>query len=233
MTREAKPLDLNYPDFFVAGLTGSGKDTIVNYLKEYFGYRKMRIAKTIKTIIMEKNDVTFDELEELKRDNPEWREKHHEESAYLTKESSLIRTKQIAKRTAMDFESVTNIDKQIAVCDVRCADEAGILLDNDFIGIFLSRTTAEYKNTEHFTEQNMFVNGQLISLIREFPTNTFVIVLNATNEHDIRFIVELEKLLNDGFNNFKLVTFDSAPTGDMLLEKIDDIVSDLIDKENE
>ncbi len=233
MAREVKPIELNKPDFFVAGLTGAGKDTIVNYLKDYFDYRKMRLAKTIKTIICEKNDLTFDELENLKRTNQEFRVKHHEESLYLTKESSLVRAKQIARRTSMDFECVSNPEKQVAVCDVRCADEAGILLEHDFIGLFLSRTTDEFKDSAHYTEQNLFHNGQLLGLIEDFPGNTFVIVLNSV-EQETEFLEKLNKLILDQeLENIIILTFEGNPTEEQLIEKIDEVVSDLIDKENE
>ena len=228
--------DILKPDFFVSGLTASGKDTVTNFLKEYFDYRKMRIAKTIKQIIMEKNDITFDELEELKRNNPEWREKHHEESAYLTKESSLVRTKQIIKRTAIDYECVTNPDKQIIICDVRCNDEAGILFENEAIGIFLSRTTDEYKNAEHFTEKNMFTNGELIGLLKEFgETNKFIIIFNGSKNIEEKFMTDFKNEFGNELNSdlITLQFFDREPNADELLNKIDEIVSKIIIEENE
>lgn len=219
--------DLIKPDFFVAGLTGSGKDTVTNYIKQYFHYNKMRIARTIKTIICEKNDVTFDELEILKREKPEFREKHHEESDYLKIEATLTRTKQIANRTSMDYESMKDKEEPIVVCDVRIMEEAEILFQHNSYGIFLSRTTGEYKNAAHFTEKNMFLNGDLKSLISRFGEQC-IIVLNG-GVYDLE---DLKTAVSEESGDPIFIEFEGDPTGEDLIDNLDFVITNIIEKEN-
>jgi hypothetical protein len=51
----------------------------------------IKIADTIKRIICEKNNLTFDELEILKRSNPEFRKMHNVIGEYLGITSTLNR----------------------------------------------------------------------------------------------------------------------------------------------
>ena len=40
-----------YPNIALYGMSGSGKDTVADYLRDNYGYVKLRLAKTIKSII--------------------------------------------------------------------------------------------------------------------------------------------------------------------------------------
>lgn len=178
-------------NFFVCGLSGSGKDTVSNHLVENHNFIKIRLAKTIKQIICEKYNVTFDELEELKRIDKRFRELHHEVSEWLDVQSTYNRINQIIARTAMDFEILPpNIrNRQMIICDVRSYNESKMLLDAGFVGIFLSKQSNEYSSANHYTEQNMFKNGELFAIKEYWPKNQVNVIVNdsLTNFYDIDF----------------------------------------------
>lgn len=185
----------NYVDIFVWGLTGAGKDTVADFLKSYYNMRKIRIAGTIKQIICEQLNVSFEELEAIKRSDPAIRDKHHEVSAWLGNQiSSLNRTYQIAQHNSFDLQLCEDPEKALVVCDVRTIEEATILLDNDFVGIFLERLTDEYRRAGHFTENNMFTNGQLVELANTLDYGErFVVVFNdsKTTPDERKKLIEL------------------------------------------
>jgi hypothetical protein len=181
--KQEKRTNSDYVDVFVYGMTSSGKDTVSDYLKSYFGMRKMRIAGTIKQIICEDLGCTFEQLEEMKRANPEIRMKHHEVSEMLKNQhGSLNRTLQIALHESFDLNIVDDPEKAIVVCDVRTIEEATILLDNDWVGIFLERMTDEFRHAGHFTENNMFENGKIIELSNSLDyADRMLLVFNDAN----------------------------------------------------
>ena len=214
------------PDFFVSGKIGSGKDTIADFLKSYFGYYKFRIADTIKRIITERRNVSFEELEELKRSNPEIRDEHTDIGDWLGASSNLNRVNLLVNKTALDWTNL-DTDKNFVVCDVRSLDEAEILLDNDVYGIFLSRTTQEYSKTEHWTEQNIFINGVIYELIKKYGDRC-ILVLNG-GDYDME---KIKESIDFNIGEPHIITFDTEPNSTELLEKIDLIVTELIEKEN-
>jgi len=213
------------PDFFISGKIGSGKDTVADYLKSYFGYYKFRIADTIKRIITERRNVSFEELEELKRNNPEIRDEHTNTGDWLGKGSNINRCNLLVNRKSLDWQNLDK-SKSFVVCDCRSKEEIEVFLQNDAIGIFLSRLTEEYSKSTHWTEQNLFTNGILSELIDEYP-GQIIVVLNG-GEYKLEDFEKRENLL-------ALIKFETDKenniTGDMLLEKIDMVLTQLIEKE--
>ena len=140
-------------NIFVYGLTGSGKDSVSNYLVENYGYFKLRIADTIKRVICEALNISSEELEEQKRTNSELRMLHHIVSQMfddLAKkpQSSINRVEQLINGKAFDFHNFSvQHDKVLKViCDCRTISEAKKFLEAGWTGIFLSRTTESVKN---------------------------------------------------------------------------------------
>lgn len=213
------------PDFFISGKIGSGKDTIADYLKSYFGYYKFRIADTIKRIICEKRNISFDELEVLKRSNPEIRNEHTDTGDWLGIETNINRCELLTNRKALDWQNL-NISNPFVVCDARSLQESEIFLKTGAYGIFLSRLTEEYSKITHWTETNLFTNGVLKQLINDYPEQ-IIVVLNG-GEYNEEELNEIEN------NMFSLIKFDTENiTGEMLLEAIDSVVTKIIEKENE
>jgi len=165
------------PNVFFYGMSGSGKDTGSDFLKNIYKYRKVRIADTIKRIICEKENLTMDELEVQKRTNPYLRELHHDVGDYLdSMNGTMNRIGQIIKLTSLDFQYFTDEEKEsmnIFVCDVREKKEAEEFLKDGWIGICLSRKTSETSN--HRTDISMFDNGQLDELKEKYPDQVYVV----------------------------------------------------------
>lgn len=218
------------PDFFISGKIGSGKDTVADYLKSYFGYYKFRIADTIKRIITERRNVSFEELEELKRNNPEIRDEHTDTGDWLGKGSNINRCELLVNRKALDWQ---NLDTSIpfVICDCRSKEEMEVFLNSGCYGIFLSRLTGEYNKSTHWTEQNLFTNGVLLELINEYPAQIIVVLnggeynLSDFENHEIR-----NNILT--LIDFKEFNENDTITGEMLLEKIDSAITQIIENEN-
>lgn len=221
-TRNFKMLE--NPDIFIAGLTSSGKTTVANYIIDYFDYRPLRNAGTIKQILCERYNCSFKQLEEMKRTDPKVRDAHHEVSAYLTKEGTINRCGLIANRESFEFEFCKDPEKEILVHDVRDIEEASVYLKNDFIGIFLSRTTSDYVIGGHWTDNNMFMNGDIIKLSNTDDfAERMILVLNGG---------QVPADFMDNVNsNVTVITFDDAQvTKEQLLEKLDAILTPIIEK---
>lgn len=190
---------------FIYGMSGAGKDTAANYLRDTLGYLKLRIAGTIKQYIFEtygfKNQ---EEFENAKRTNPEIRKAHNIVGRLIDNEGlehtgqagSLNRLDQLIARTSLEFEIHYNMsDKPLCIVDVRTKDEAEKCLKAGFIGIFLDRRAQEYADRTHKTEQDMFINGELMSLVKNYQEQSILIFNSDT---DIIFKREiLDKTFND------------------------------------
>ena len=159
-----------FPNIFVCGLSGSGKDTVTNYVKDNYGYIPFRLAETIKRIITEKRGITFDELEVLKRKFPEIRKEHNDVSTELTLNAFYTRMQQIVDRTCMEFQILPEFWKNnpIIVRDVRAKHEIEFFLQNGYIGIFLERRTGEYQQKEHYTEWDVISSGAIDEYRKQF-----------------------------------------------------------------
>lgn len=176
-------------NIFIYGKSGSGKDTVTNFITDNFSYQRIRLAFTIKSIICEKYDLTFDEIEILKRKEKWLREEHHIISDYLGGEkTTLNRIKQLVDKTSMDFH-LAHKSQPVVVCDVRSFNEASDLLKAGYSGIFLKRTTSEHKNSEHYTEQNIFDNGQFEQLKGLYDSKLFHVIDNFDKDLDEPLIV--------------------------------------------
>lgn len=217
---------INCRNIFVWGLTGSGKDTISNYLVRENNYLKLRIADTIKRIICETQNLSFDELEEQKRTNPALRMMHHEVSAILDKlankdQSSLNRVEQLINGNAFDYHEIQYHEYvPKVICDCRTTKEAEAFLKAGWTGIFLSRTTNEFKHDSHFTEQNMFKNGQLVKLIESYKDQIYTIWNGNVTELSDLSEIQKELLEHELY-------FETNGTVSQLQEVVDSILSAL------
>lgn len=188
---------------FIAGLSGAGKDTFSNHLRDEHNFLKLRIANTIKHIICERENILFKNLDDEKRKNPELRIMHNVVGVSLNKDKdssiptgTMNRLIQLIMGTAVDFDMLKDADKMNKViCDVRLKIEAELLLANNYKGIFLSRTSDEYKDSSHFTEQNMFLNGDLKDLILKYPDNIYLIN-NGCIQLDFQHSNQLQNCIN-------------------------------------
>lgn len=193
-------------NLFVCGQTNSGKDTISNHLHDKYGYSKLRIARTIKQIICERHCISFDELEVLKRIDKQFRDEHHEVSEMLGNETASInRLKQLIDGSSMDYEYV-DFSKSKIIVDVRTFNEAKLLFEKGYYGIFLTRRTDEYQ-AGHYTDKFMFTNGCIDIFFKEF-NDRFIIIDN----HIVKDVVKPE---------WELVTINTDGTPTNLLETID------------
>lgn len=199
-------------NYFVYGMSNSGKDTISNYLRDRYGYAKLRIARTIKQIICEKHDITYDELEELKRNNPEFRLEHHQVSEMLgNKKSSMCRLIQLIDGRSMDFEYV-DARKPRVICDCRDFEESDMMLNSGWIGIFLTRTTGEFGDSSHYTEQFMFSNDDLKKLSKIYGFGKLIIIDNRIDKTDKSIFVN------------SMLKFDTNGSPEELYSSIDQII---------
>lgn len=199
-------------NYFVYGMSNSGKDTISNYLRDKYGYAKLRIARTIKQIICEKHDITYDELEELKRNNPTFRLEHHEVSKMLgNKKSSMRRLIQLIDGRSMDFEYV-DAKKPRVICDCRDFEEADMMLDSGWVGIFLTRTTGEFRDSSHYTEQFMFGNNDLKKLSNIYGLGRLIVIDNRIDKSDESLFVD------------NMIKYDTNGSPEELYNTIDQII---------
>ncbi len=180
----------NNLNLFLYGLSGAGKDTIANYLRDNYEYLKLRIAGTIKQYVFETYGFkTQEEFEAAKRANPEVRLAHNifgntydkDGIDRSNKEASINRLNDLINRTALEFEIMDGMQyHDICIVDVRTFDEAKILLDNSYHGIFLTRQNKkEFAKKDHKTEQNIF------NQIEQLSSNKIYIIRNHDGaEHD-------------------------------------------------
>lgn len=209
------------PDLFIAGLTSSGKTTVSLHISDYYNYRQLRNAGTIKQIICEKYGWSPEELEEQKRADSKIRDEHHTQSTYLGKNSTLNRCKLLATRKAFEFENCPDPEKQLLITDVRDHEESAIYLEHGFYGIFLSRTTGDY-NAKHWTDANMFMNGKIIELSNtsDFAERMVIVMNGGTVSQD--FWVNINPKV-------KRISLPKNPDAGMLIEALDEYLSELIE----
>lgn len=212
----------NKPNFFVYGLSGSGKDTLSNFLWETYGYRKLRIAKTIKHVVSETNNLHHELLETAKRENLKLRKQHKDVSDYMDVncvfgKHNLNRLRMMIDESAYDYEMLTkeelkNKAPKIFI-DVRGVEEAEILLESGAIGIFLKRGSDNDANKNHWTEKSMFAENkkgesQMKKLHALFPNQCYIV----DNSNDPEILI--------GTENF--IQFEEATvTGEILIREVD------------
>ena len=166
----------------IFGLTGSGKDTIANFLVREYNFFKVRIAGTIKQIIQENHNLSIDELEEQKRIDPKIREEHHLVGNYLDSFNATInRVKMIINGKVTDFKYKQDY-QAVVVCDGRGLErEVKLFLEQpDWVCIFLSRNNydTEYKNDNHWTEAGSIENSLKFIEENKFHEKSIIIINN-------------------------------------------------------
>lgn len=195
---------------FIYGLSGAGKDTIANYLRDKYGYLKLRIAGTIKQYVFETYGFkTQEEFEKAKREIPDVRKAHNifgkqydkEGLERSNREATENRINAICDKTALEFEIKYNMkDYPICVVDVRNKFEAELLLNRGFHGIFLNRRNNEFADNKHKTEQDMFINGELKSLIENLKESNITIIFNSENALSLNEFDNIREKI-DSLNN--------------------------------
>ena len=169
-------------NLFLFGMSGAGKDTIADYLRDEYGYLKLRIAGTIKQYVYETYGFkTQEEFETAKRNNPEVRKAHNifgnqydkEGIDRSNKEASINRVHDLCNRTALEFEiSYDMKNADMCIIDARTIDEVNALLEHGFFGIVLTRRSDEFKVAEHKTEYG--IDENMMKLFQE-NKNIFII----------------------------------------------------------
>lgn len=205
-------------NIFVYGMSGSGKDTVANYLRDNYGYAKLRCAGTIKQYVFETYGFnTQEEFENAKRMKPEIRLAHNifgnlydKESKNLSNElGSLNRLRNIINRVSLEFEMTSEMKTaNICICDCRCIEEVEMLLDAGWYGVFLHRKTNEFKDTQHRTEQSIIDNGKLDEIISEnqkYEKQIFHIMNDTEEFNNTSYLfLEVDNIINVlSFNNTK------------------------------
>lgn len=205
----------NLSNFFIYGLSGSGKDTIGNFLSDYYAYAHLKLSRTVKQIICERLNITFFELEILKRENPEIRKMHNEVGDFLDKNNgSINRLKQLIDGRAFDFDYVPREVSRV-ISDIRAKEWIEILLEAGWKGIFLTKQPNEFQNKQHKTEFYIFDDLEyLISLSNKY--NGKVIIIDNKNDKDFT-----ENLIKS--KNLNCIITDG--TVDKLYDAIDNIIN--------
>lgn len=172
---------------FVYGMSGAGKDTVSDYLRDNYDFIKLRIAGTIKQYVYETYGFkSIEEFEIAKRNIPDVRIAHNIFGNQYDKESfnrsnneaSLNRLNNIINGTLLEFEIIKDLKKKNrCICDVRCESEVKLLIEAGWIGIFLARRSIEYRYENHKTEQSIILNGilQELSHNEKFNNQIFII----------------------------------------------------------
>ena len=168
------------------GLSGSGKDTIANFLEYELNYFKIRIAGTIKQIIQENRNMSEDELEEAKRIHSNIRQEHHDVGNYLGL-GTINRVKLIISGKVNEFKYKQSY-QSVVVHDGRGLDrEIKLFLENpDWICIFLSRNNydKEFRNTQHWTEEGSIENALKFIKENNFYSKS-IIIMNDKKETEL------------------------------------------------
>lgn len=168
----------------IFGLTGSGKDTISDFLVREYNYFKIRIAGTIKQIIQERRNLSIEELELQKRIDPEVREEHHTVGNYLG-DATINRIKLIISGGVTEFQ-YKDSNQDIVVCDGRGLErEIKLFLESpDWVCIFLSRDNydVEHKSaTSHWTDNSDFNKALKFIEENEYYDRSIIIMNNKGN----------------------------------------------------
>jgi hypothetical protein len=203
------------PNFFIYGLSGSGKDSIANYLADSYAYVNLKLSRTVKQIICERLNITFNELEILKRENSEIRAMHNEVGNFLDKyNGSINRLKQLIDGRAFDFDYISK-DTSRVISDIRAKEWINILLEAGWKGLFLSRKPNEFQNKQHKTEFYIFDDNEYLNSILEKYNKQIIII-----DNNIDNILTTE-LITKYFDNI----YETTGTLQELEETIDIIIN--------
>lgn len=208
---------------FIYGMSGAGKDTVSNYLRDSMNFLKFRIAGTIKSFVFEVNGFsTQGKFEYEKRHNPEIRELHHKFGGYYLRNSKndvpthLNRLRQLINRESMEFDIIPReLRNSVNICisDVRMKDEIEVLLENNFCGIFLTkRNTDEFTNKKHKTEKDIFKTNFFDNLDPETKSRLVII--------DNGFVFPRMHSAFKGIPIFRPDCVNQTPTADELIKTV-------------
>jgi nucleoside-triphosphatase THEP1 len=209
---------------FVCGLSGSGKDTISNYLRDEYKFLKLRIAGTIKQIITETDNIKWSELDEIKRNNSHVRLMHQKfGDEYLS--SLRNRLKLFDSGESRDFEIISkNSYDGLIICDAREIEEVEILFELGWTGIFLDRLPKEFNNN-HRSDKDIFIQRKFINLLNSYADINKIIILNDDDPNRNNTINEIIDIQYEGSSNLSLVDIDSKKD---FKEQIYQIIDDYI-----
>lgn len=222
-------------NIFLYGMSGSGKDTLANYFKNSHLYLKFRCAGTIKQIISEKSNMTFSELEERKRTEKELREAHWKVGDWMGKDGAAVsqRIKNILSRKSVEFDILPSnvIENPICFCDVRRMFEVELMLQNGCVGIFLTRTTPEYKHGKHSTEDSIMLDDRFDYILNKYKNQCIVVFNNGESPEYVMQIIDTRPSLR---NALGILTFKIKPDGKSLIntfkQNIESIIPMFFDK---
>lgn len=192
---------------FVYGGTGSGKDTVADILKNKHNMAKLRLAFTIKNVIVETQGYGgYADLEFHKRRNPKMRDLHYDISDRLLSLSTLSnqRHKHYSLNVCMSlitrqhglFDITNKIPLDYVVSDARMMEEILLLLCTGHYGIFLTRRTGEYVCKEHSTETGIY-ECEFFDDLKEIFGDQILLVNNPIKEYNYDYHQRFEEIEND------------------------------------
>jgi hypothetical protein len=213
-------------DLFICGSVGSGKDTIVNYLKNNLGYAKFRNASTIKDIILSINNIDNEKLEILKREKKELRQAHIDISTWLNNQCNrenplwdLNHLSLIITNRTIEFDIINDLVKYPKVIsDIRMLNEMILLLELGWKGVFLTGTSKENHHPDitkndkteiliHYPFKNKY--GDETSIFKElqllYGKNMFLLD-NAGTKYDSLYSIKYEDLVPEFLDIFRKMT---------------------------
>lgn len=153
-------------NIFLMGLSGAGKDTIAQHLRDNLGYRIVRLSTTVKNLVYETfNFKTVADYEEAKRKFSYVRKAHNNiGDEYDTRgefqagtKSSDNRLTHIINNELIENDMVLGFDQMpIVIPDIRKCTDASRLLEYGWVGVMLGRRNySEYRNAKHHTEEDI------------------------------------------------------------------------------
>lgn len=222
--------DLKKKDIFIYGKIGSGKDILSNYLQIKNNCGVFRLSGTIKQIIMEQKDLTFEEIENGKRMDSDLRNLHHTIGDYLGNDKTTNnRLKALINRYSMDMYNF-NKSKPIVINDIRTKENILTLFEtinsdkylkfreeNGYYKpsiIFLTRESEEYQNkiksNFHYTDEDCMklpLFSQILKkyLQKEFEDNFDIYLIDNADITDIAD-KDLWTVLSSEHKNFHFIT---------------------------
>ena len=231
--------NLRKKDLFIYGKIGSGKDILSNKIISKFPFHLLfRLSGTIKQIIMEQKNLTFDELEELKRTDSEIRNLHHTIGDYIGGDiTANNRLKQLINRTSFDMKNISDVKWcPIIINDIRTKENILTLFetinsdkylkfreeysyDKPSI-IFLTRESEEYQNkiksNFHYTDEDCMklpLFSQILKpyLQKEFEDNFDIYLIDNADITDFDD-KDLWTVLSLQHKNFHFLTNVSVKT---------------------
>ncbi len=159
--------------FFIYGLSGAGKDTIANHLRDKYKFAKYRLATPIKSAIESITGYDTETLEKVKRTEPEIRKMHWKAGDVLSNYGSngaenvvpysVKRIENLLNKATIDFDMLEKsaYPNNIVFCDVRIDAEIEKCIELGITPIFINYEPIEFGDKKQKTEQDFFRNGKV------------------------------------------------------------------------